>query len=72
MINSNITIPYILDRRELSRTKSCFRNSILYVWIVKFELVVLLVVTVRTRTDRERERERRRRRRERRKERQRL
>ena len=57
MINSNITIPYILDRRELSRTKSCFRNSILYVWIVKFELVVLLVVTVRTRTDRERERE---------------
>ena len=73
MIVSNMTIPYILDKRELSRTKYCFRDSFLYVWIVKFELVVLLVVTVRTRTDRERERERRRRRRrkeERRKERQ--
>ena len=57
MIVSNITIPYILDKRELSRTKYCFRDSFLYVWIVKFELVVLLVVTVRTRTDRERERE---------------
>ena len=57
MIVSNITIPYILDRRELSRTKYCFRDRILFVWIVKFELVVLLVVTVRTRTDRERERE---------------
>ena len=58
MIVSNITILYIPDRRGLSRTKYCFRDSILYVWIVKFELVVLLVVTVRTRTDRERERER--------------
>ena len=57
MIVSNMTIPYILDKRELSRTKYCFRDSFLYVWIVKFELVVLLVVTVRTRTDRERERE---------------
>ena len=53
-----MTIPYILDKRELSRTKYCFRDSFLYVWIVKFELVVLLVVTVRTRTDRQIERER--------------
>ena len=53
-----MTLSYILDKRELSRTKYCFRDSFLYVWIVKFELVVLLVVTVRTRTDRERERER--------------
>ena len=58
MIVSNITILYIPDRRGLSRTKYCFRDSILYVWIVKFELVVFLEVTVRTRTDRERERER--------------
>ena len=57
MIVSNITILYIPDRRGLSRTKYCFRDSILYVWIVKFELVVFLEVTVRTRTDRERERE---------------
>ena len=57
MIVSNITILYIPDRRGLSRTKYCFRDRILFVWIVKFELVVLLVVTVRTRTDRERERE---------------
>ena len=53
-----MTIPYILDKRELSRTKYCFRDSFLYVWIVKFELVVLLVVTVRTRTDRQIESER--------------
>ena len=69
MIVSNITIPYILDKRELSRTKYCFRDSFLYVWIVKFELVVLLVVTVRTRTDRERERRRKRREKERKKDR---
>ena len=62
MIVSNITILYIPDRRGLSRTKYCFRDSILYVWIVKFELVVFLEVTVRTRTDRERERRRRKRR----------
>ena len=69
MIVSNITILYIPDRRGLSRTKYCFRDSILYVWIVKFELVVFLEVTVRTRTDRERERRRKRREKERKKDR---
>ena len=72
MIVSNITILYIPDRRGLFRTKYCFRDSILYVWIVKFELVVFLEVTVRTRTDREREREKKKEKRERKKERQRL
>ena len=57
MIVSNITIPYILDRRELSRTKYCFRDSFLYVWIVKFELVIVRMVLVWTRTDRERKTE---------------